>query len=442
MTRARDAASALWLALLIAWALAGVALTPFHGDESMQIHSSIDYVTAFIERDPWQLSVTEQEDRSHAVTRRLLQGSVNPWAIGLAWQLAGFSFADLPPAPGWDWGRDYDANIALNLRPTQDKLLLSRLSSALMFAASIPVLFGIAWCFGGRLVAFLASGLYALHPALLLNGRRAMMEGPLLLFGLLTIFCALLLLQRGLNARRRWWLALALAGGLALASKHSGILFLGGALGWLWLTAALRRDRRQLLAVTLRIALTGLLALAVFVALSPALWSNPPERLQRLLETRDEILRVQVKNWQPGGLGMSAGERINQILTQPFLRPPQFYEVAGWSEYEVITAEIDAYLASPLAGLRPGGLVGGVLTLLLVGGLALTLRRRRRFGLLVWLLLTLAVMLLNPLPWQRYYLPLLPITSLLAALAMAHVIMWLASRATLHLEKNGKEQRH
>ena len=120
MTRAREAAAALWLALLIAWALAGVALTPFHGDESTQIHSSIDYVTAFIERDPWQLSVTEQEDRSHAVTRRLLQGSVNPWAIGLAWQLAGYNVADLPPAPGWDWGRDYDANIAMNMRPTQD----------------------------------------------------------------------------------------------------------------------------------------------------------------------------------------------------------------------------------------------------------------------------------------------------------------------------------
>ena len=442
MTRARDAASALWLALLIAWALAGVALTPFHGDESMQIHSSIDYVTAFIERDPWQLSVTEQEDRSHAVTRRLLQGSVNPWAIGLAWQLAGFSFADLPPAPGWDWGRDYDANITMNMRPTQDKLLLSRLSSALMFAASIPVLFGIAWIFGGRLVAFLASGLYALHPSLLLNGRRAMMEGPLLLFGLLSIFCALLLMQRGLNARWRWWLALALAGGLALAAKHSGILFLGGALGWLWLTAALQRDRRRLLQMTLRCVLTALLALAVFVMLSPALWPNPPERLQRLLETRNELLRGQVKTLQPGGLGMSAGERINQILTQPFLRPPQFYEVAGWSEYNVITAEIDSYLASALAGLRPGGLAGGVLTLLLVGGLALTLRQRRRVGLLVWLLLTLAALMLNPLPWQRYYLPLLPLSSLLAALAMAQVIVWIIRRTNITAEKHDNEQRH
>ena len=439
MTRARDAASALWLALLIAWALAGVALTPFHGDESMQIHSSGDFTTVFIERDPATLGISDELLQVQSSTRRLLEGTISHWGIGLAWHLAGYERKDLPPAPGWDWGRDYDANSAMNMRPTQDKLLLSRLSSALMFAASIPVLFGIAWCFGGRLVAFLASGLYALHPSLLLNGRRAMMEGPLLLFGLLTILCALLLMQRGLNARRRWWLALALAGGLALASKHSGILFLGGALGWLWLTAALQRNRRQLLAATLRIVLSGLLALAVFVALSPALWPDPPQRLLDLLALRGEVVKLQVSAWQPGGLGMTTSERMNQILTQPFLRPPQFFEVAHWSEYDVISAEIDVYLASALAGLRPGGIAGGVLTLLLAPGLVLTLRQRRRVGLLAWLLLTLAVMLLNPLPWQRYYLPLLPITSLLAALAMAQFITWLASQTNIHVEKKNNE---
>ena len=212
-------------------------------------------------------------------------------------------------------------------------------------------------------------------------------------------------------------------------------------MGWLWLSALLLRDRRQLLAATLRIALTGLLALAVFVALSPALWSNPPERLQRLLETRNELLHVQVKNWQADGLAMSTGERISEILTQPFLRPPQFYEVAGWSDYAVITAEIDLYLASALAGLRPGGLAGGILTLILAGGLVLTLRQRGRAGLLVWLLLTLAAMMVNPLPWQRYYLPLLPLSSLLAALGMAQVIMWIVRRTNISAAKRDNEQR-
>ncbi len=428
MTRARDAAVVLWLTLLIAFALAGIALAPFHGDESLQIISSMDYVTAFIERNPLQLSVTERESSSHAVNRRLLQGSINPWAIGFVWHLAGHSFADLPPEPGWHWDRDYDENIALNMRPTQDQLLLSRLPSALLFAASIPLLYGIAWLFGGRLTAFLASGLYALHPALLLNGRRAMMEGPLLFFGLLTILCALILIRLGPNARMRWWLALALAGGLALASKHSGVLFLGGALAWLCLTALLQQERRQLLVTTLRILLTGLLALTVFVALSPALWSNPPQQLLRLLETRNQLVLSQVSNWQTDGLGMTPAERIGQILAQPFLRPPMFYEVAGWSAYDAISAEIDAWYASPLSGLHFGNLGGIVLTLLAAAGLALTLRQRNRAGLLLWLLLTLAALMLNPLPWQRYYLPLLSISSLLAALAMTQAYAWFNAR--------------
>lgn len=428
MTRARDAVTALWLSLLIAYALAGIPLAPFHGDESQQIHSSIDYVTVFIERAPLQLGINRQHLLSFPDTRRLLQGSINPWAIGFVWHLAGYSFADLPPEPGWRWDRDYDDNIALNLRPTQDQLLLGRLPSALFFAASIPLLYGIAWHFGGRLTAFLASGLYALHPALLLNGRRAMMEGPLLFFGLLTILCALILIRRGPNARMRWWLALALAGGLALASKHNAVLFLGGALAWLWLAALLQRQRRQLLVTTLRTLLAGLLALTVFVALSPALWSNPPQRLLRLFEARNQLVLIQVNDWQPDGLGMAPAERIGQILTQPFLRPPMFHEVAHWSAYDPVSAEIDAWFASPLSGLHFGGLGGIVLTLLAAAGLAFTLRQRQRAGLLLWLLLTLAALMLNPLPWQRYYLPLLPISSLLAALTLAQAYAWFNAR--------------
>ena len=79
---------------------------------------------------------------------------------------------------------------------------------------------------------------------------------------------------------------------------------------------------------------------------------------------------------------------------------------------------------------------------MLAGGLVLTLRQRRRAGLLVWLLLTLAAMMLNPLPWQRYYLPLLPLSSLLTALGMAQVIMWIVRRTNITAEKHDSEQRH
>lgn len=431
MSRRQQLAVALWLVLLIVYVLAGVDLAPFHGDEALQIRSSIDYFTLFIDGDSAALGVRPDDPRSASSDRRLLQGSINPWTIGHAWRLAGRSSEDLPPEPGWDWALDYDTNLALGLRPAPQLLLTSRYPSALFFALSVPLLYAIAWRLGGNWTALLASGLYALHPALLLNGRRALMEGPLLFFGLLTIVCALMILRHGDRPGRRWWLALALSGGLALASKHSALLFLGGALGWLCLAALLQRKRRALLTTARRCVLNGILALTVFLALSPALWPDPWQVLQRLVQVRSDLLEVQVRNLQPGGVGMTLAERLDQVLNQPFLRTAMFYEVASWSDYEAITAEIEVWRASPLSGMPVNPLTGSVLSLLSLAGLAQIGRKPERVGLLAWLALTLVVLLFNPLPWQRYYLPLLPVTCLLAALGMKGLLR----RATLWRNK-------
>ncbi|MCY4021863.1 MAG: phospholipid carrier-dependent glycosyltransferase [Anaerolineaceae bacterium] len=431
MRRRQQLAVALWLALLIVYVLAGVDLAPFHGDESLQIRSSVDYATLFIDGDSAALGVRPDDPRSASSDRRLLQGSINPWTIGYAWHLAGRSSEDLPPEPGWDWALDYDTNLALGLRPSPPLLLTSRYPSALFFALSVPLLYAIAWRLGGIATALLASGLYTLHPALLLNGRRALTEGPMLLFGLLTICCALMILRHGERAGWRWWLALALSGGLALASKHSALLFLGGALAWLCLAALLRRERQALPKTARRCVLCGILALTVFLALSPALWPDPWGVLQRLVQVRSDLLEVQVRSLQPGGVGMTLTERLDQVLTQPFLRPAMFYEVASWSDYEAITAEIEIWRASPLSGMPVNPLTGGALSLLTLAGLARIGRKPEQAGLLAWLALTLVVLLLNPLAWQRYYLPLLPLTCLLAAVGMTGLLR----RATLWRSK-------
>ena len=436
MSRRQRLAVALWLALLIVYVLAGVDLAPFHGDEALQIRSSVDYATLFIDGDSAALGVRPDDPRSASSDRRLLQGSINPWTIGFAWHLTGHSSEELPPEPGWDWALDYDRNLTLGLRPSAQLLLTSRYPSALFFALSVPLLYAIAWRLGGTGTALLASGLYALHPALLLNGRRALMEGPLLFFGLLTICCALMILRHGERAGWRWWLALALSGGLALASKHSALLFLGGALAWLCLAALLQGKRRALLTAALRCILCGILALTVFLALSPALWPDPWGGLQRLVQVRSDLLEVQVRSLQPGGVGMPLAERLDQILTQPFLRPAMFYEVASWSDYEAIAAEIEIWRASPLSGIPLNPLTGGALSLLTLAGLAQIGRKREQVGLLTWLALALVVLLLNPLAWQRYYLPLLPITCLLAALGMTR--LW--RRATLWRNKMLQEK--
>jgi hypothetical protein len=106
------------------------------------------------------------------------------------------------------------------------------------------------------------------------------------------------------------------------------------------------------------------------------------------------------------------------------MEAPMHYEVASWASAATITQEITRYMASPLSGLQLGLLLGGILTVMVVVGLVSLIWQggTYRLGLLVWLLLTLALLLVNPLPWQRYYLPLIPLTTLLAGLGIKHLL--------------------
>lgn len=431
----------VWLAALMAYALVGVSAATFHGDEAMQIYMSSDYFTLAEGGSPWQLAVQPPYYIDSDPQLRILNGSVNRYLIGITWQAAGGTRDMLPPRPGWDWGLSYIDNVATDHRPDQALLVAARLSSALFFTLSIALMFALAWQFGGRAPAWLASGVYGLHAALLLNGRRAMQEGSLLFFGLLAVLTAVIIVRRRANAEQPpaplvdglLWIGLALSCALTLASKHSGIVFVAAALGWVWLAELARFSFGRLLRVTALSALCGAGALAIFVALSPALWNDPPARFSDLLAVRAELLDIQVGT-VPGG-SMDMEMRAEWLLLQPFIAPPMYYEVTAWNDVPPVMDEIAAYEASGFAGLHYGWVVGGGLTLLaLFGILALIFRlfhpraaddRGLALGMLFWLLVTCASLLANPLPWQRYYLPLMAATAPLTGiglLALARIV--------------------
>jgi hypothetical protein len=453
-----------WLLLLVGYILAGVPVTPFHGDEAMQITMSADYDTAFLQGNPAALTVSPPYPLDSPAWLRLINGSVNRYLIGLVWHAGGYPASDLPTI--WQWPLSYDENIAQGHRPPEGLLTLARWPSALLLVASVGVMFALGWRVGGFPAALLASGVYALHPVILINGRRAMQEGALLCFGLLCICLAMHIAQR-LTERGRvapaWWMGLALGAGLTLASKHSGIVFVAAAFGWVGLaiirqilfTAERQRGRAaegqssgQLLQVPKRgaedipssfveskchliflhrfaaalllccFALTS--SLVIFIALSPALWNDPPARLRDLLTERAALLESQVI---AAGGPTPFTARLSGILTQPFLQPAEIYEAGFWANSAAFLAEVGAYQASPWRGI--GGLLPGLaLSALMLLGLGVLLRRLivadrtqrvMSAGLLVWLLVSLVSLLVNPLPWQRYYLPLVPVAILLAA---------------------------
>src|SRR6185436_15124453 len=154
----------VWLLLLAIYILAGMMLVTFHGDESMHIYTSHDYVTAFIDHDPSGLMVGPPFYTDEDPLLRLLNGSVDRYSIGLSLQLAGLTSSLNLPVPGWDCGLSYDRNDETGHLPCDSILVASRLPSTLFLVLGAYAIFGIGWQFGGRLPAYLMSGLYTLNP--------------------------------------------------------------------------------------------------------------------------------------------------------------------------------------------------------------------------------------------------------------------------------------
>lgn len=419
---------ALWLLILGGYIFAGMTLTPFHGDEAMQIYMSHDYAAAFLRGMPGSLTVSPPYAVDSDPWLRLINGSVNRYAIGLSWQVAGLSENDLPGL--WEWPLSYEDNAARDHRPSDALLNVSRLSSTFFLALSAAVMFAIGWHVGGRRLAYLTSGLYALNPVILLNGRRAMQEGSFLLFGLLAVMIAIIISRKRANGesdRWFWWLLLIVSGGLTLASKHSGIVLVGAAFGWIVLAEFIHVSPRGLAITGLRLAVSGFLVIALFIGLSPALWNDPAARLSDLITARRDLLDSQVKADPDGATPLM--HRVEGIITQPFMTPPQHFEVAFWTSAIAVMDSIERYMASPFSGIQFESWIGGALTLLAGWGVVICLwpQRQRAFstgtavGILGWVGITVLSLLVNPLPWQRYYLAWYPVAALLAGIGLLAV---------------------
>ncbi|NPV66476.1 MAG: phospholipid carrier-dependent glycosyltransferase [Anaerolineae bacterium] len=423
----------LWNLALMAFVLGGVAFVPFHGDESTLIMMSRDYYYQFIAGD-WQqvfyhdppLNATEQH-------LRLLNGTLSKYLIGLAWHVAGLQVSDLNDQ--WDWGADWDWNVASGRMPSVALLAAARWSAALPGALSVAAMFVLGWRWGRRRVAYPASFLLATHGVILIHVRRAYMEAALQLGSLLVILAAIWwverLARRG-EGMRRWLLpalALGTASGLALASKHSGAVpVVAAGLGVLIVAARLPGGaHRQALG---GLAIGAALAVAVFLALNPAWWGDPIGRASQVLRLRADLVADQVAIF-PEVAYADLPARIGGLIAQVTTADPAYYEVKSWAE--PLGEAIAGYEASPWAGIRYGqgtaGEAAGVilLALALVGAVRLGWEWQAWVAAPVvgmWTLLTVLFTLAAvPLAWQRYVLPLLPVIVLLAAGGLA----WLPS---------------
>lgn len=416
----------VWISALIAYILLGVPYTPFHGDESTLVYNTHDYAAQFIRRDPNVFDIGSGAVNPMDADLMLLDGRVHKYLGGLFWHLGGYSETELNQP--WLWGADMAFNRENGHVPDDGLLSVTRLASAVLMAVGVPALFGIGLRLDGRFTAYAATLLYALAPALLLNGRRSMMEGSLMGFTLLTVLAALVFVRRrdvGSAA------LLGLSGGMALASKHTGLMPFGlvvggiglGLLAEVFIQKAL--PVRSLWRSAALLIISGLIAAGVFLAFNPAWWSDPLGTIGEVAVRRTALLENQTAFF--GGYS-GWGERLQGFYRQAVISVPQYYEASpDWQAY--IGDQIAAYEASLWKGLSAGivALVvlwpRGLWALWQGIGSENAEQRLVHWIAAVWIVgICATVVLVTPLEWQRYYLPAITALCLLGGLGAGKLI--------------------
>ncbi len=413
-------ADALWLGLLAVYVLAGAALVPFHGDEATQIYMGRDYYY-LAEADLSKILYDHNEAGSPTEQQlRLINGTVAKTIYGWIAASQGLPLDELNEQ--WDWEGDYAYNRDTHRIPNRHLLRLGRLASAFQLAVAVAAFFCFVKPALGRPSAYLAAALLALHPVILLNGRRAMMEGSHLL-GMTLVLLAGIWLMRA----RKWWTypALGMAAGFAIAAKHPNVIVAALVFFACFSYALVQamRERRGIVRTLGGFLAAGLSALLVFYALNPAWWESPLQSASQVLSLRLGLLQGQTDFFDGYA---SLAERMNGFFRYGFVGEIQYFEAPNWAGYDAIRAQIGVYESSGLAGMTVGGSspVGLLFLLLtLLGGIHLIrsgdIPWAYRWLFIAWGVGIAAITFITtPLPWARYYLAVLPFVASMTAYSL------------------------
>jgi len=406
----RHAGALILIPVLTLIHVLGTASVPFHPDESSLLYQSRDLEIWLTH--PLDLAWRPGGPPGDPAGYRALNAPLPKYVLGIGRRLAGFG----PEAVSvdWDWTLDWGANVKAGAMPDPRLLLGARLASSALIALSLLFIYKAGLEISGRGTALLAVFLAGTNALVLLHARRAMAEG--------TLFLAVSFALWGITvAGRRPWLA-GVGSALAFAAKQSAApLALIGVVAAVWPQPG--EGARIRWKQGLRFLLAGA---ALTVVLQPFFWAHPLGAARAMLDARRALLTSQIETLHavaPGRVLESPAERTAAMLGELFIIPPQLSEAGNYLQQ---TASQDhAYLGNPFHRLLRGFVAGGLMLGLTLLGLLLSLwpasgdirekRVARRWLAVAGMAEALALLWANPLPFQRYYLPLIPFVTLWGA---------------------------
>lgn len=402
--------------LIFSFLLAGIRAIPFHPDETSILFQSRDFELLLSRPSHlfWDANNSEQEQ-----VYRLLNPPLPKYILGLGRQLAGFGPESVDV--DWNWEQTWDENLESGAFPDSRVLSAARTASTIfLFLALIPLAL-VAKRLGGESLVVLTLIVYGTHALLLLHGRRAMAEGVLIFSISFAIY--------GLCVARDQPLFAGVTAALAASSKLSAAPLLAvGFIAAIWGISTDQQNRKALIRNMLKYTAA---AVIVLFLLNPVLWANPFRVAPEIWTARVAFVNSQIETleeFSPEHILRNPVQRSAAMIYHLFINPPQTAEVANYIE---ATEESSAtYLSNPLHVLARNLIGGSLYLVFFVSGILFSLVRSKgtlRKMLLLLLLATIlelfALLWANPLPFQRYYMPLVPFIILWIAVGLQDVLL-------------------
>jgi hypothetical protein len=360
----------------------GIGDVPFHPDESSILYQSQDLENLFV--NPSMLVWVSERTGELDQTYRLLNPPIPKYIVGIGRLLAGFDSSSVDV--DWNWSATWEENVKSSALPDPALLLGSRIAITTILMGSLIPLILIARRISGNNLAIIMILIFGIHSLTLLHGRRAMSEGPLL-FGSMSAILGIL------EAEKRPWLA-GLGTAIAASSKLSAVVLVPvGILAIVW-----QRNHHKTKTISpLRdLVVFSFVAILVTFLLNPLLWSNPLAGISGIWNSRVDFSirqRETIQAVSPEQILDTPTQRIAGMVGLMFFRSPAFL----LTMYGVVVSAFQLK--------RPRWA-----------------RRRQIFLLFIGSAVqVVALLIANTIPFQRYYIPILPFVIIWMSIGILHL---------------------
>jgi 4-amino-4-deoxy-L-arabinose transferase-like glycosyltransferase len=363
---------------------------------------SNDYEMLF--KDPGKLSWQPDKSNDPKQRYRLLDAPITRYLIGIGRVIIGQEALQVD----WDWTASWQANLESGAYPGKTLLQAGRLLITLLLPLSLSLIFLIGGQIGGRTTGLISLVILGINPVVLLHGRRAMAEGPLL-FGVLLASWTIL------KAHHKPWLV---GFGMAFAfnAKHSSLSLLPVAiLALAWLPKDEKNKFRKVLGNLIQFSLVFII---LTVILNPVMWSHPVDALRSAIDSRSELALAQIEDNQtiaPEKSINSPVQRAFVLLLNLFISPPEYGLIENLKPTQ---NDVDAYIAISGHNLFRGIIWGGIFIVLTFFGIISAIRsvsfkqlhyhRNTLLLLLTTISMTGGLLVAIQIYWIRYTIPLIP----------------------------------